>query len=136
MLSTEPDRISVAVGIIFDSQNRVLIGKRRPPCAYAGYWEFPGGKIMPFESDAEALKRELQEEIGILVHESLPFTKFAYDYADRKVMLHFHLVFEYEGTPRPLEEQTIQWAAISVLPEIGMLAPNVKVIESLQLKFS
>ncbi len=91
---------------------------------------------MSFESDAEALKRELQEEIGILVHDSLPFMKFAYDYADRKVMLHFRLVFEYEGMPYPLEDQTIQWAEISVLPEVGMLAPNVEVIENLQLKFS
>ncbi len=133
MLNTDPDRISVAAGIVFDENKRVLVGKRTPPCTYADLWEFPGGKILPSELVSEALARELREEVGILVKTSIPFVKFPYDYDKRKVFLNFRLVFEYDGIPKPLEQQDLQWINIPQLSKFEFLAPNARVIEMLQL---
>lgn len=134
MLSIEPDRIMVAVGLIFDENNRVLLGRRTHPDRYFGKWEFPGGKIRAGESVTEALHRELREEVGISVIRSTPFVSFAYDYPDRKVMLEFRLVVDYDGKPSALEQQDLRWVEISKLSRMDMLAPNVKVIEQLKIR--
>lgn len=139
MPNIEPDRILVAVGLVFDEESRVLIGRRTYPDQYFGKWEFPGGKIREGESASEALQRELKEEVGISVIRSTPFCSFAYDYPDRKVMLNFRMVVDYGGTPSALEQQDLRWVEISNLSGMDMLAPNVKVIErlnSLELELS
>lgn len=133
MLNTEPDRIRVAVGLIFDETNRILLGRRVRRDLYFGKWEFPGGKIKAGESTAEALQRELREEIGISVIRSTPFVSFAYDYPDRKVMLDFRLVVEFDGRPDALEQQELRWVEISKLGRMDMLAPNARVIERLNM---
>lgn len=135
MQSIEPERIAVAVGLIFDSENKILIGQRTTPDAYEGKWEFPGGKIEPFESAEEALRRELWEEIGISVSHTVQFMTFEYDYPDRKVLLYFRLVERYEGNPIAREQQNLQWVQLSRLGEFDMLAPNISVIEALKQKF-
>ena len=129
------ERISVVVGLIFDADRRILIGQRTSPEMYKGMWEFPGGKIKPFESDAEALDRELLEEIGISVNRSVSFMSFAYDYPDRSVLLKFRMVDEFEGEPEPCERQVLQWVEFSKLSKFDMLPPNIIVIEKLQKEF-
>ncbi len=131
-LNIEVDRIPVAVGLVFDRKHRVLIGCRAVKDQYFGKWEFPGGKINNDETVIQALQRELNEELGISVIRSIPFDDFSYDYPDRKVMLHFHLVYEYDGEPSGCEQQQLRWVEIGQLDEIDMLAPNVRVIEHLK----
>ena len=131
MPSTEPERTSVAVGLVFDERGRVLIGQRNSPDAYRGKWEFPGGKIKPQESDEDALNRELWEEIGIRVRKSNPFMSFAYDYPEQRVMLIFRSVDNFLGTPIGREHQVLKWVDISKLIEFDMLAPNRAVIKKL-----
>ena len=135
MQSTEPERIAVAVGLIVDSENNFLIGQRTTPDAYEGKWEFPGGKIEPFESADEALRRELWEEIGISVVQTVHFMTFEYDYPDRKVLLYFRLVERYEGNPIAREQQNLRWVQPSQLEEFVMLAASVSVIEALVQRY-
>ncbi len=135
MQSIEAERIAVAVGLIFDSENNILIGQRTAPDTYEGKWEFPGGKIESFESAAEALRRELWEEIGISVIQTVQFMTFEYDYPDRKVLLCFRLVERYEGIPIAREQQNLQWVQLSRLGEFDMLAPSIPVIEALKQKY-
>ena len=135
MPSTEPERIKVAVGLVFDSESRILIGQRTTPDRHRGKWEFPGGKVEPHESVDEALSRELWEEVGISVNRTDHFMTFAYDYPDRKVLLNFRLVRDYEGTPLPRESQSLKWVSLARLEEFDMLAPNVSVIDELIRKY-
>src|SRR5690606_7409994 len=67
------NKTEVAVGIVFREDGQVLIGQRLVGKPYAGWWEFPGGKFEPGESAAEALARELDEELGVQVLESRPW---------------------------------------------------------------
>ena len=131
MLNTELEYIQVAVGIVFDAQHRILIGCRAGSDIYTGKWEFPGGKIMARETVADAIKRELQEEVGIVVKRVTPYMSFTYDYPDRKVALNFMIVDKYQGQPTALGHQSIRWANISQLSEIDMLTANRKVVEKL-----
>ncbi|MDE0309911.1 MAG: 8-oxo-dGTP diphosphatase MutT [Acidiferrobacterales bacterium] len=135
MQNIEPERIAVAVGLILDSENKILIGQRTVQDAYLGKWEFPGGKIEPAESADEALHRELWEEIGISVIDTVHFMTFEYDYPDRKVLLDFRLVSHYDGTPVAREQQNLRWVQLAQLGDFDMLAPNVCVIEALRHKY-
>ena len=60
--------LTVAVGILIDDGGRVLITRRENSAHQGGLWEFPGGKVEPSESIAEALSRELHEELLSLIH--------------------------------------------------------------------
>ena len=66
----------VAAGILLDSQQRFLMGQRPVGKPYAGYWEFPGGKVEAGESLFQTLQRELQEELGITIHGSVDLMSF------------------------------------------------------------
>ncbi len=134
MRNTEVDRIPVVVGLIFDVQWRVLIGRRTVRDEYFGKWEFPGGKVESGETESAALVRELHEELGIQVVSSTPFDSFPYDYPERRVMLYFRMV-RYEGRPQGLEQQQLRWIEVERLNEMDMLAPNVRVIGRLEQFF-
>lgn len=131
MLNTEADRIEVAAGIVVDGAGRVLIAQRCNTAYYQGWWEFPGGKIRNGESRQEALRRELQEEVGISVVDARHFQSFPYDYPERRVMLHFFIVSKYDGTARPCEDQPLDWAFPSELNDYNMLDANSGVISEL-----
>lgn len=82
-----------------------LLAQRPPGKVYAGYWEFPGGKVEPGETHLEALKREIREELGIEVLHALPWLVRRHVYEHASVELHFFRVVEWRGTPRNLEGQ-------------------------------
>jgi len=69
----------VAAGILLDAEGRYLLGQRPEGKPYAGYWEVPGGKIENGESVFTALKRELQEELGIDIESSEDLVVLEYD---------------------------------------------------------
>ena len=95
----------VAVGVLIRPDGLVLLADRPPGKPYAGYWEFPGGKIEAGESVAVALHRELHEELGIAIDTSLPWVTFEHDYPHAYVRLHFERVYGWEGVPHPRECQ-------------------------------
>ncbi len=97
----------VAVGVVLRPDGAVLLADRPAGKPYAGYWEFPGGKIEPGEDVQQALARELHEELGIDIGTALPWFTFEYDYPHAYVRLHFRRVFDWRGTPHAREGQQL-----------------------------
>jgi len=84
-----------------------LLAQRPAGKVYSGYWEFPGGKIEPGEPAAQALARELHEELGVDIGEPYPWITRVFTYPHGTVRLQFYRVHEWSGEPHPREEQAI-----------------------------
>ena len=107
---------------------------RRPPGKlYAGYWEFPGGKIEPGEAPAAAIARELHEELGIDIGVPCPWITRVFKYPHGTVHLRFFRVFEWRNDPHPREGQDIGWQTLDTLVSGPMLPANAPVLASLAL---
>lgn len=125
--------IEVAAAVIQRPDGRFLLAQRPPGKVYAGYWEFPGGKIEPGEAAERALGRELHEELGIDVRVSYPWITREYVYPHGHVRLNFFRVLEWSGEPHPREEQAIAWQALGAPMAAPMLPANAPVLASLAL---
>ncbi|WUR14326.1 NUDIX domain-containing protein [[Empedobacter] haloabium] len=101
--------IDVAVGILMKPNGDVLLGQRPPGKPYAGYWEFPGGKVDPGETVLEALKREFMEELGIEVLSADEWCGVEHVYEHAHVRLHFFISRDWRGEPQSLEGQAFAW---------------------------
>jgi len=105
-----PIVLVVAVALV-DVDGRVLLAQRPEGKAMAGLWEFPGGKVHDGETPEDALIRELAEELGIDVIESClaPFTFASHRYESFHLIMPLYVCRVWQGTPRPLEGQTLAW---------------------------
>ena len=101
--------IDVAVGILMQEDGSFLMTTRPAGKVYAGYWEFPGGKIERGETLADALRRELIEEIGITIGAVHPWKEQMVDYPHALVRLHFCKVHAWSGTFEMREGQEMRW---------------------------
>ncbi len=103
--------VVVAAVALVDADGRVLLARRPPGKPLAGLWEFPGGKLADGETPEAALIRELREELGIDTQASClaPFTFASHAYADFHLLMPLYLCRRWQGTPRPLEGQTLVW---------------------------
>ena len=117
---------------LFDAHGRVLITERPPGKHMAGRWEFPGGKIEPGESEAEALSRELREELGVQVASAHPLLVLRHDYSERRVEISMWIVERYAGQPRGLDGQKLKWVRPQGLPDEDVLEADRPFIEALQ----
>jgi len=109
MTTTGRPIVEVAVGVLIEKNGSVLLGQR-PDCKpFAGYWEFPGGKIEQGETLFQALHRELVEEIDVAIHDAEEFMTIEHDYPHAYVRLHVCLVRQWSGEPRGLENQSLAW---------------------------
>ena len=124
--------ISVAVGVLVDSEGRILITRRAKNAHQGGLWEFPGGKLEPGESVLEALRRELCEELGTDIAGSTPLMTLEHDYQDKQVLLDVHLVREWQGEPRGLEGQPLAWVTAEALANYAFPAANDAIVARLQ----
>jgi 8-oxo-dGTP diphosphatase len=127
----------VAVGIVIRENNDYLLANRPVGKPYAGYWEFPGGKVESGETTHQALVRELEEELGIQVHQSLAFGVIEHDYPHAYVRLHLHVVREWSGDPNGLENQELKWQASRILADCTLnplLPATISIIEMMQEK--
>jgi 8-oxo-dGTP diphosphatase len=95
----------VAVGVVLRADGSALLADRPAGKPYAGYWEFPGGKVESGETVAAALARELHEELGVDIERALPWVVFEFDYPHAYVRLHFCRVDRWKGEPHPKEGQ-------------------------------
>jgi 8-oxo-dGTP diphosphatase len=102
------------VGILLRADGATLLSTRPPGKPYAGYWEFPGGKLEAGESVEAALRRELIEEIGIEIGAVQPWKIELVDYEHARVRLHFCKVFEWAGAFEMRERQTMAWQQLPV----------------------
>jgi 8-oxo-dGTP diphosphatase len=110
----EPEKKPVALVVaasLIDRDGRVLIAQRPPGKEMAGLWEFPGGKIEAKETPEEALIRELQEELGIIVKADClaPFTFASHSYSRFHLLMPLYICRRWEGTPTPREHSAIKW---------------------------
>ena len=114
---SERTPVDVAVGVLFDPDGRFLLTSRPSGKVYAGYWEFPGGKLEPGESVEDALRRELHEELGIVIGAVRPWKIELVDYAHARVRLHFCKVFDWSGAFEMRERQQMSWQRLPVAVE-------------------
>jgi 8-oxo-dGTP diphosphatase len=127
-------RIHVAVGVIYNSnKDKILITKRTDKQHLAGLWEFPGGKLEESEDVMSALRRELYEELGIVVKNAKQFTTISYNYPDKKVLLDVWKVSEWNGEPASRENQEIAWSRVSELNKYEFPEANKHIIQTLSL---
>ena len=110
----ERQAVDVAVGVLIDAQGRFLLTSRPEGKVYAGYWEFPGGKLEAGESVEAALRRELHEELGITIGHAEPWNVTLMDYAHARVRLHFCKVRDWQGEFEMKEGQAMAWQRLPV----------------------
>ena len=108
------DIVDVAVGVLIDERGRFLLTSRPAGKVYAGWWEFPGGKLERGESVVAALARELHEELGIDVADVRPWNTTRMDYAHARVRLHFCKVLAWRGELQMRERQAMAWQVLPV----------------------
>ena len=99
----------VAVGILFREDGAMLLSTRPPGKPYAGYWEFPGGKLEQGETVVQALRRELVEELGVTIGDAKVWKVTEHDYPHALVRLHWCKVFVWSGDFEMREGQTMAW---------------------------
>lgn len=127
------NRVEVAAAVIFRDDGKFLLAQRPPGKAYAGYWEFPGGKIEDSESAEHALKRELHEELGIDVECAYSWLTRDYDYAHAAVRLRFFRVVGWRGEPHGKESQRFAWQSTRELTVAPLLPANGPILRALDL---
>ncbi|MBC7946185.1 MAG: Nudix family hydrolase [Burkholderiales bacterium] len=125
--------IDVAAAVILKPNGDVLLGQRPSGKPYAGYWEFPGGKIEPDETAHEALLRELDEELGIRVARADPWLTRTYRYAHATVRLRFFRVSKWDGEIYAREHVALAWQSASSIGVAPLLPANQLVLDALRL---
>ena len=131
---TQPaEPIDVAVGILMKPNGDVLLGSRPEGKPYAGYWEFPGGKVEPGEDVLDALKREFEEEIGVRIHSAEEWCGVEHVYPHAHVRLHFFISRDWSGEPRALEGQQLAWqGSVAVEPVLPATIPLLEWLDRLR----
>jgi 8-oxo-dGTP diphosphatase len=114
--------ILVAAVSLIDPDGRVLLAERPAGKSMAGLWEFPGGKVQPGETPEAALIRELDEELGISVHESClaPFTFASHGYEAFHLLMPLYVCRKWQGIVMPREGQRLKWVRPGQLDEYPM----------------
>ena len=127
------DRVEVAAAVIFNERGEFLLGQRPPGKVYAGYWEFPGGKVEAGESAKDALRRELHEELGIDVVTAYPWLTRDFDYSHAAVRLRFFRVLKWSGALHGKERQQFAWQSVRNVTVAPLLPANGPILRSLAL---
>lgn len=107
----------VVVAAVIQRDDRFLLTLRTPGTHLEGHWEFPGGKCHPTETHAEALRRELFEELDIVASVGDRLFTVTHAYEDRSVELHFYHC-GYDGEAKPMLGQQMAWVARADLPTL------------------
>ena len=126
-------QVHVAVGVIIDDAQKILIALRPQQAHQGGLWEFPGGKVdvLNNESPEQALRRELKEELALTIVESKPLLEVEHDYSDKLVFLDVWKVSAFIGEPVGNEGQTIAWVYLNELDHYDFPAANQAILTAI-----
>jgi 8-oxo-dGTP diphosphatase len=125
--------VDVAAAIIVRRDGNFLLARRPEGKPYAGYWEFPGGKVNAGEPLRHALDRELLEELDIRVQHAYPWITRIFTYSHAAVRLSFYRVVEWHGEPRPCEKQELSWQTAGSVSVDPILPANAAILKALCL---
>ena len=125
--------VRVAAAVLLRPDGRVLLAQRPEGKPYAGYWEFPGGKLEPGETPRHALDRELHEELGIEVRRASPWLVQQFVYPHAHVELNFFRVFEWEGELASRDGQDFEWQTPGTYTVAPLLPANTRILAALDL---
>ena len=134
-----PEKIvEVAAAILLrqtdDGATEYLLARRPEGKVYAGYWEFPGGKVEPGETLHDALLRELHEELGIHIERAWPWLSCRFTYPHASVRLKFFHVVAWQGEIAPIEHDGFVWVKIGREAQVSPVLPaNGPILRALEL---
>ena len=120
----------VVVAAVIEENDAFLVTRRQAGVHLAGLWEFPGGKIDPSESHADALRREMREELDTDVDVADLILQTTHAYPERTVALFFYRC-TLRGTPTPLLGQEMRWVSRAELPTLGFPPADEELIQRL-----
>lgn len=127
-----PDWVRVVAGIVIENQE-LLVAQRTATQSFSLKWEFPGGKIEPGETPAEALVREFREELGIGVETQGVYDHIRYPGREgRPIDVLFLFARRIEGEPQTLEVEAVKWVPLAVLDQVDFIPANRDVVRRLQ----
>jgi len=122
----------IGVGVIWNQQGQILIDRRRPTGVLGGFWEFPGGKIVAGETVEECIKREIWEELGIVIEVGKHLITIAHTYSHLHVTLIVHHCSYLDGTPQPIECEEIRWVTLEEIDKFAFPQANFQIIAALR----
>lgn len=125
--------LRVAIGIVKNELDQLLLTKRADTKHLAGTWEFPGGKVASQESFKMALRRELLEEVGIHITQTRKIIEFNHRYDDYYIHFQVYEITQYLNKISAKEGQPIRWVKLKELDEVQFPAANNVIIDALRL---
>lgn len=132
---TAKKRVDVVIAVVVRGGS-VLICQRRSDDPLGGYWEFPGGKREPGESNEQCLARELMEELAIEARPAEALAPIEHDYPHLRVRLHPYWCEHLAGDPQPLAAQQIAWVTADDLSSYRFLPANADLIRSIRARLA
>jgi len=131
-------RVQVVAAVIRGCDGRVLLAQRPQHKHQGGFWEFPGGKVEPGESEVEALQRELNEELGLQAEILTPLIRIQHDYPDKSVELSVWQVTRWQGesygsATQGCEGQSVAWVAPDDFLQLPFPAANAPIVAAARL---
>ncbi|MCS2610048.1 Nudix family hydrolase [Halomonas dongshanensis] len=127
-------RVHVAAAAMINADRKeVLIARRPSNVDQGGLWEFPGGKLAPYETGLEGLKRELHEELGVEITRAQPLIRVHHEYPDKHILLDVWQVHDYAGEPFGREGQAVRWVPMEELVNYPFPAANLPILRAVML---
>jgi 8-oxo-dGTP diphosphatase len=124
----------VAACALVDPDGRVLVAQRPAGKPLAGFWEFPGGKLLPGETPEGCLIRELREELAVDTEASClaPLTFASHPYDAFHLLMPLYVCRVWRGEPSPREGQALRWARPRELRKLPMPPADTPLIPALE----